>query len=38
MIIFCGALRAKWWQDYGGSAVFLTKQRFQKLFGREKDR
>jgi hypothetical protein len=35
MIIFVGAMRAKFWQDRGDSAVFLTKQRFQSLFGRK---
>jgi hypothetical protein len=29
-----GAVRAKFWQDRGGSAVFLTEQRFQTLFGK----
>jgi hypothetical protein len=35
MIIFVGAMRAKFWQDRGDSAVFLAKQRFQSLFGRK---
>ena len=37
MIIFFGAMRAKFWQDRGGSAVFLTKQKFQTLFSKEKE-
>ncbi len=37
VIIFYGAMRAKFWQDRGGSAVFLSKQRFQTLFGKEKN-
>ena len=37
LIISYGALRAKMWQRRGGSAVFLTKQRFQTLFGKEND-
>jgi hypothetical protein len=37
LIICYGVLRAKMWQRHGGSAVFLTKQRFQRLFSREKN-
>jgi len=38
LIISFAALRAKIWQRHGGSAVFLSRQRFQTLFGkREKD-
>jgi hypothetical protein len=36
MIILFAAMRARLWQDRGGSAVFLTKQRFQSLFGKRK--
>jgi hypothetical protein len=37
LIICYGVLRAKMWQRHGGSAVFLTKQRFQGLFGKQED-
>jgi len=37
LIILYGMVRAKFYQDRGGSAVFLTKQRFQTLFGKEKN-
>jgi hypothetical protein len=37
LIVFYGALRAKIWQRHGGSSVFLTKQRFQTLFGKKQD-
>jgi hypothetical protein len=37
LIICYGALRAKVWQRHGGSAVFLTKQRFQRLLGKGED-
>jgi hypothetical protein len=37
LMIVAGALRAKWWQDRGGSAVFFTKQKFQSLFNQDKD-
>jgi hypothetical protein len=37
LIISVGALRAKMWQRHGGSAVFLMKQRFQRLFGKAED-
>jgi len=37
LIVFYGALRAKIWQRHGGSAVFLTKQKFQTLFGKRED-
>ncbi len=37
LIVSCGGLRAKFWERDGGSAVFLTKQKFQTLFGKEKD-
>ena len=37
MIIVYAAVRVKFCQDRGGSAVFFTKQRFQTLFGKEKE-
>jgi hypothetical protein len=36
MLIFFGAMRAKFWQDRGSSAVFLTKQRFKACLVRTK--
>ena len=38
MIIVYGAIEAKFWQRRGGSAVFLTKQKFQTLLGKEKEK
>jgi len=37
VIISFGILRAKAWQRHGGSAVFLTKQKFQTLFDKKDD-
>ncbi len=37
LIIISEVLRAKAWQRRGGSAVFLSKQKFQTIFSNEED-